>query len=83
MLHARSYRCISFEGLTMLYGIDCECGEEIDHRRVALGYFSCLVCGEKNAKKVKHIVQIPYSKGAYQYIHNPSDLCFTNPKRTA
>jgi hypothetical protein len=28
------------------------------------------------------MVQIPYSKGAYQYIYNPADLIGTNPKRT-
>jgi hypothetical protein len=50
--------------------------------RLDLGYTTCLDCGDKVAKRVKHIVQIPYSKGAYQYIHNPQELCFTNPKRT-
>jgi len=43
---------------------------------------TCLKCGDVIAKSKKHIVQIPYSKGAYQYIHNPQDLFFTNPKRT-
>jgi len=66
----------------MLYGFECECGEEVDARRIALGYNLCLSCGEKEAKKRKFVVQIPYSKGAYQYIHNPQDLCYTNPKRT-
>jgi hypothetical protein len=66
----------------MLYGMDCECGLEIPIGRLDLGYTTCLKCGDKVAKNVKHIVQIPYSKGAYQYIHNPQELCFTNPKRT-
>jgi len=66
----------------MLYGFDCECGLEISIGRLDLGYTTCLKCGDEVAKRVKHIVQIPYSKGAYQYIHNPQDLCFTNPKRT-
>ena len=43
---------------------------------------TCHKCGDAIAKGKKHIVQIPYSKGAYQYIHNPQDLFFTNPKRT-
>jgi ribosomal protein L37AE/L43A len=67
----------------MLYGIDCDCGMEIDARRVAIGYFVCLDCGDKQAKAKKFVVQIPYGKGAYQYIHNPmEDLKYTNPKRT-
>lgn len=66
----------------MLYSFECECGEEVDARRIALGYNLCLSCGEQEAKKRKFVVQIPYSKGAYQYIHNPKDLCYTNPKRT-
>jgi ribosomal protein L37AE/L43A len=63
-----------------------ECGGYVDHRRVKLGYRTCLECGEINAKQEKvrkaSMVQIPYSKGAYQYIHNPADLIGTNPKRT-
>jgi hypothetical protein len=66
----------------MLYGMDCECGMDIPLARLDLGYTTCLVCGDKRAKERKFIVQIPYSKGAYQYIHNPKELCFTNPKRT-
>ena len=67
----------------MLYEmIDCECGEEIPEGRLALGYTTCLRCGEKIAKERKFTVAIPYSKGAYQLIHDPKDLFFTNPKRT-
>jgi hypothetical protein len=66
----------------MLYGMDCECGMDIPLARLDLGYQTCLACGDKRAKERKFIVQIPYSKGAYQYIHNPKDLCYTNPKRT-
>jgi hypothetical protein len=47
---------------------------------------TCMKCGDKIAtakSKLKaSMVQIPYSKGAYQYIHNPDELRFTNPKRT-
>jgi len=57
------------------------CTEPIDPRRSALGFVLCLSCGEREARQVRHIVQIPYSKGAYQYIHNPDDLKITNPKR--
>jgi hypothetical protein len=47
---------------------------------------TCLQCGEVAAKaeskQKASMVQIPYSKGAYQYIYNPADLIGTNPKRT-
>lgn len=47
---------------------------------------TCTGCGEAAANTEKRrkasMVQIPYSKGAYQYIHNPADLFHTNPKRT-
>jgi hypothetical protein len=62
------------------------CGEEFPDERKVLGYSLCLVCGVEPAKaeskQKSSMVQIPYSKGAYQYIHNPMELCFTNPKRT-
>jgi hypothetical protein len=47
---------------------------------------TCMKCGDEIAtaksKRKASMVQIPYSKGAYQYIHNPDELRFTNPKRT-
>lgn len=47
---------------------------------------TCVGCGEAAAnterRRKASMVQIPYSKGAYQYIHNPADLFHTNPKRT-
>ena len=61
------------------------CGGFIDHARYKLGYNLCKPCGEAAAQDEKRrkasMVQIPYSKGAYQYIHNPADLFHTNPKR--
>jgi hypothetical protein len=40
-----------------------------------------MACGEARAREKKHVVQIPFSKGAYQYIHSPLvDLRITNPK---
>lgn len=59
---------------------ECACGEEISPARVALGYATCLVCGEKEAKKRKFTVAIPYGKGAYQLINNPEELKMTNAK---
>ena len=63
-----------------------ECGGYIAHERYKLGYKICKECGEYHAmqekKRKASMVQIPYSKGAYQYIHDPADLFHTNPKRT-
>ena len=64
----------------MLYGYECECGEDIDVRRWNLGYATCLECGEKEAKQRKFTVAIPYGKGAYQLINNPEELKMTNAK---
>jgi hypothetical protein len=59
----------------------CNCGEQIDPRRSALGYDTCLSCGERAARLIKHTVAIPFSKGAYQLITHPDLLRNTNPKR--
>lgn len=56
------------------------CRSDIQPERAVLGYKLCMSCGEAVAKRKKHIIQIPFSKGAYQYIHNPDDLRITNPK---
>lgn len=61
---------------------ECGCGEIIEQGRWNLGYRVCLECGDSIAKQKKFTVAIPYSKGAYQLIHDPKDLFFTNPKRT-
>lgn len=58
------------------------CGDIYDLERMQLGYAVCMPCGEELAKERKFTVAIPYNKGAYQLIHNPKDLFFTNPKRT-
>lgn len=63
--------------------MDCKkCGlEEVDPRRVALGFTVCPTCGEAaarvEAEKRKSRIAIAYPKGAYQYItdtHNLGDL---------
>jgi len=58
----------------------CGCGEEYPLARHALGYRTCLLCGDKQAREVKHIVMPAYSKGAYQLISR-DDVANTNPKR--
>jgi len=54
--------------------VECKnCGElNISRERHALGYFTCLTCGEKEAQTLantrKQQVAPVYNKGAYQYI---------------
>jgi hypothetical protein len=57
------------------------CGDDVHIDRWRAGYRLCKPCGEARARERKHVVQIPFSKGAYQYIHNPTEeLRITNPK---
>lgn len=57
------------------------CGDDVPAERWHLGYHFCMPCGEAQARERRHVVQIPFSKGAYQYIHSPlEDLRITNPK---
>jgi nitrate reductase cytochrome c-type subunit len=65
----------------MLYGFDCECGEEVDARRIALGYNLCLACGEVEAKKRRFCVA-PINKSNYMMITDRELLKQLNPKRT-
>lgn len=60
------------------------CGNPIAYARANLGKSTCLDCQTNldQTEPVKHLVAIPYNKGAYQHIHNPADLFCTNPKRT-
>ena len=61
------------------------CGDDIDPRRVAIGYRLCLWCGEEAATTERRgwtVVQ-EYTKGNYQFI-TPSSVAVTlkqtNPK---
>jgi hypothetical protein len=63
----------------------CDCGEDIDPRRIALGYRVCIWCGEEAARLERKrwtIVQ-EYTKGNYQFITSSAayvTLRQTNPK---
>jgi hypothetical protein len=63
----------------MLYGFECECGEEVDARRIALGYQTCLVCGDKEARARRFTV-VPMHKSNYVAIFDRSDLLGINNK---
>jgi len=58
----------------------CKCGEHIGEGRAALGYTTCLPCGDAQARMVRFTVMPAYSKGAYQLISR-DDIAHTNPKR--
>jgi phosphoribosyl-dephospho-CoA transferase len=55
------------------------CGEDIDNRRWDRGYRTCLVCGEAEARKVKHTVA-PLHKSNYIMVTNHEDLKGLNNK---
>jgi hypothetical protein len=63
----------------------CTCGEDIDPRRVALGYRVCIWCGEESARQERKgwtVVQ-EYTKGNYQLVTASAayvTLRQTNPK---
>jgi ribosomal protein L37AE/L43A len=54
--------------------------EDIPLQRYALGYRTCLTCGEKQAKKVKHCVA-PMNKSNYMLFTDVNLLKQLNPKR--
>ncbi len=60
--------------------MDCiKCGiEEVESGRRALGFTTCLTCGEIDARQEsdrrKGRVAIAYDKGAYQYITDETKL---------
>lgn len=57
----------------------CSCGDPIDPRRVALGYRTCPVCGDREARQVRFTV-VPLNKGNYIPITNYIELKMLNPK---
>ena len=55
------------------------CGSEVAHARWALGYKTCLPCGEAAAKQVKRTVA-PMHKSNYMLITDLADLRGLNNK---
>ncbi len=56
------------------------CGDTYPPRRFALGYNTCLACGDFSAREVKWTVA-PLNKSNYVLITNREDLKGLNPKR--
>ena len=59
-----------------------KCSEEVSDGRVALGYDTCLPCGEIYARKRRHTI-VPMNKSNYIVVTDPNTLKQLNPKRTA
>ncbi len=59
--------------------ITCRCGNDVPVKRAQLGYDTCLLCGEKQAKQVKHTV-VPMHKSNYFLCTNMEDLKGINSK---
>lgn len=57
-----------------------KCDATYPDRRAALGYRTCLSCGETQARAVKRCVA-PLNKSNYVLISNVQDLKGLNPKR--
>ncbi len=57
-----------------------DCGEAIPDGRIALGYRTCLPCGEAAARRIKRCV-VPQNKQAYMLVTNYAELAMLNPKR--
>jgi ribosomal protein L37AE/L43A len=55
------------------------CGEPVLPQRAAIGYKTCLSCGERDAKSVKHTI-VPMHKSNYIPVTNRLDLIGINSK---
>lgn len=56
-----------------------DCTDDVPKQRWALGYRTCLVCGDKRAKERKHCI-VPMHKSNYVPVFNPQDLVGINSK---
>ena len=56
-----------------------KCGDDVNPKRVALGYKTCLSCGETLAKQYKHCI-VPLHKSNYQPVTDLSLLKGINSK---
>ena len=57
------------------------CGDDVAAGRSLLGYVSCLECGEREAREVKHCI-VPMNKSNYVVVSDMSLLKQLNPKRS-
>lgn len=57
------------------------CGDDIHPQRHALGYSTCPVCGDREARQVK-FTTVPLNKSNYVVVSDHRELAWLNPKRT-
>jgi len=57
------------------------CGDEYSAKRKAVGYKTCLPCGETQSRQTRHTIA-PLNKSNYMLFTDPSLLKQLNPKRT-
>lgn len=55
------------------------CNAEYSAKRAALGYKTCLTCGDKDASKIRRTV-VPVHKSNYVLVTNPTELQGINNK---
>lgn len=65
------------QALTLGHWFECGCGDDIAPERARLGYKTCLKCGEKAARQVKHCV-VPMPKSNYILVTDYSLLVGLN-----
>ena len=57
-----------------------KCGDDFPAGRAALGYRTCLPCGDAVARTIRHL-SAPLNKSNYVVISDLNDLKQLNPKR--
>lgn len=57
-----------------------DCGDAVHPKRYALGYRTCLKCGDREASSVRHCT-VPMHKQGYSVVTNREELKMINPKR--
>ena len=64
--------------------IECRvCGDDFPHERWAIGYKTCMACGDKLATETRrHWTVAPLNKSNYMLFTDPQLLKQLNPKRT-
>lgn len=63
-----------------MLAICTDCGDTYPERRSQLGYRTCLSCGDRQAREVRHCT-VPMNKSNYVVVSNPTELKQLNPKR--
>jgi hypothetical protein len=57
-----------------------KCGDAVGDGRAALGYRTCMPCGDREARSIRRVTA-PLNKSNYVLISDLADLARLNPKR--